>query len=396
MTPSLRSWRTWGLLVVIWSIPALAGTVDNYLYALRASDRSSIGFFRMAALEFPGWLVWVPLTPAILWLARRYRITWPPRARVIAIHTACLLVANVLHAATVAGITNLVRFPNFVEPPTRADFVFDIFDWVPITILTYAALVALSYAVELYTRYQHEQLRASALTAELANAQLAALRAQLQPHMMFNSLNTIASLIRTGDAPLAGRMVNGLGDILRHVLRASTTQEVPLSEELAFVERCIDIERIRFPDRVTVDMHVSDESRGALVPSMLLQPIVENAFKHGIMPLEGGGRIVLAAARDGDALVLTVRDSGRGFVSDPDGTESGVGLRNTRERLRQLYGERGTIRFATASEGGAQVTIRMPFVPAHRASVGLAHSTWRATVQAASAPFAGDTARDDA
>jgi LytS/YehU family sensor histidine kinase len=187
---------------------------------------------------------------------------------------------------------------------------------------------------------------------------------QLHPHFLFNSLNAIAVLVRDQDTRAASRMLELLSDVLREVLRTDPAQEVPLADELRFLERYLAIEQVRFSDRLRVTFAVGADLSDAAVPGFVLQPLVENALRHGIAPRSDAGALEVGAGRDGAELALWVRDDGPG-PGDPPRAE-GVGLRNTRERLTTLYGERARLALAAAPGGGTVATITIPYRRAGR------------------------------
>ena len=230
--------------------------------------------------------------------------------------------------------------------------------------------LALGGALAVYATLWHERLvhgylietRERVRTQEqLAEAQLHSLRLQLQPHFLFNTLNTITALIATEPAA-AERMVSGLSELLRASLRLADEQEVPLARELDHLRLYVDIQQTRFGDRLDVAMEVDPEARGALVPSLLLQPLVENAIRHGISPRAAGGRIRVRAARQADELQLEVKDDGVGAATQGGAlAREGVGLTNTRERLRRLHGGRHRFAYESRPGSGFAVRIALPF-----------------------------------
>ncbi|MEM6328544.1 MAG: histidine kinase, partial [Bacteroidota bacterium] len=201
--------------------------------------------------------------------------------------------------------------------------------------------------------------RAAQLEGQLAAAQLDALRMQLNPHFLFNTLHAVSTLMAR-DVDGARRMISDLSDLLRLVLEDTDTPEIPLDDELDVLGHYLDIERTRFADRLTVDFEVEDATRSALVPTLLLQPLVENAIKHGIAPRGEGGQIAVAAHRANGHLVVHVRDDGPGI--GPEGpTREGVGLRNTRDRLQKLYGDEARLTLRDRPEGGLDAEVRIPY-----------------------------------
>lgn len=240
-----------------------------------------------------------------------------------------------------------------------------------ILLLAVAGAIA-TYATAWYERLltsYHVQARArERLEARLARAQLEALELQLHPHFLFNTLNAITALIAQ-EPRSAERIVNGLSELLRFSLSRAGEQEVTLERELDLLGRYIEIQEVRFPDRLQVDVDVESDSMVALVPSMILQPLVENAIRHGIGPRAAGGHVEVRAAREGDILRLTVRDDGLGAAAKAASEgRSGVGLANTRARLQHLYGERQEMHAGPIPAGGYLVTIDIPF---HTAAVSM-------------------------
>jgi sensor histidine kinase YesM len=226
--------------------------------------------------------------------------------------------------------------------------------------MTYLFLIGLAYALAYRRESETRALNASQLETRLVEAQLQALQRQLHPHFLFNTLNTISGLIRT-DPDGADVMIDRLGDLLRMTLHKSGIQEVSLKEELDVLQKYVEIERTRFGNRLNVEMHVQPETLDAQVPSLVLQPLVENAIRHGIAPNARPGWIAVHAERESDELVLQVLDSGDGLPPDRlMALNRGVGLDNTRARLAHLYRERFEFTFSNL-ERGFCVTIRIPF-----------------------------------
>jgi sensor histidine kinase YesM len=204
------------------------------------------------------------------------------------------------------------------------------------------------------------QAETARLHAQLADARLGALRAQLNPHFLFNTLHAISSLVER-DPRGVRRMIARLSELLRYSLEESNEQEIPLRQELAFLDRYLEIMRIRFQGTLEVTVDVDPEVQDALVPNLVLQPLVENAVKHGVSKLEGAGRITISARRSGDRTIMTVHDNGPGFGEADAPGDEGVGLRNTRERLAQLYGAAQGLSLREPPEGGLVAEIIVPF-----------------------------------
>jgi LytS/YehU family sensor histidine kinase len=212
-----------------------------------------------------------------------------------------------------------------------------------------------------YHRVRERDVRAAKLETQLANAQLSMLKMQLQPHFLFNTLHAVSALIRENPGK-AEDMLEGLGDLLRLTLEQQVTQEVPLKTELDFIGRYLNLEQIRFADSLEVAVMAEPETLDALVPSMILQPLVENALRHGIAKRARGGVLEIRATRENDSLCLTVQDNGPGGAADTGGQHrEGIGLANTRARLQQLYGAEQTFEMKSIPGIGMASTIYIPF-----------------------------------
>jgi LytS/YehU family sensor histidine kinase len=224
---------------------------------------------------------------------------------------------------------------------------------------SYLFLFTIIVAWQYYRRYRERELVASQLSAQLSQAKLQALRMQLNPHFLFNAMNSISMLVRRNDNTHAVRMLAGLSDLLRYVLEDSPTDEVPLRDEIAFLERYLEIERVRFGDRLHVHVDAAADTLDAFLPNLLLQPLVENAIRHGVARKVTPGRIEIAARKLGDRLILQVTDDGPGLGPSLAGT--GVGLANTRSRLEQIYGGEQSFELRAAQPNGAVATISLPY-----------------------------------
>ena len=317
----------------------------------------------LLVLNLNYWYAWAVLVPVILWLARRFRFgrhTWP---RAAAAHAAGVVGVTLAHAVlTVSG--QVVLLDTFAAGrnaewwPLFKELFFLNFDW---EMMTYWAVVGLSHALDFHRESQERELTAAHLETRLAEAQLQALQRQLHPHFLFNTLNTISALMHR-DTEAADRMLERLSDLLRLTLDRISVQQVRLKDELDFIEKYLEIERARFGDRLQVHFAVDPGTLDAHVPTLLLQPLVENAVRHGIAPKVGGGRVEVSGRREGDLLRLVVSDNGFGLPADTlQAFNEGVGLSNTRSRLEHLYGDRHTFEFHRPPGGGLAVSVVIPF-----------------------------------
>jgi sensor histidine kinase YesM len=231
-------------------------------------------------------------------------------------------------------------------------------------LLIYWVIVAVSFAFDYYGKFRERELRAAELEKSLAQAKLQALQMQLNPHFLFNSLHSISALMHQ-DVEAADRMIVRLSDLLRAALENSDAQEVTLRAELKFLQSYLEIEQIRFGRRLKVTMEISPDTLDARVPNLILQPLLENAIRHGIEPHAKPGLIELRAQRANGELTLEVSDNGAG-VSDANSLDEGVGLSNTRARLRTLYGEAHRFELGNRPEGGLRVRLTIPFRTAEK------------------------------
>ena len=350
-------------IAAVWMIPALLSTAETVIFA--AQRGHPIAVWRAFVGEAPQWFGWALLTPAILGLAERFPLQ---RARPVAVlvHVVASLLAGLLLAVADAVVNAWVR-------PEGVGFLANARAWflgsLAATTLVYFAIVIAGYAWRSGARLREREREAAALEAELRRAQLGALRMQLQPHFLFNSLNAVMALVRDRDTDRALGALALLGDVLRATVNAGDANEATLESELDFVRQYLHIEQMRFGDRLAVTFDTNGAPADAMVPVFILQPFVENALKHGVLYGRERNAIAIAAAVDGASLVLSVRDDGRGLP--PLGNGSGVGIANARRRLEHLYGTRATLAVVSGAAGrGVDVTIAIPLTraPAHPAS----------------------------
>ena len=353
MTTPLRShdarrWVLWILIATLWwSLDGFTDVMNYRVMQPAASPGSSMPMERIwRAYMLSAWL-WIPLTALALWLAERFPVGPGVWRRHLLWQSAGAVGACVARAAAVVALNPAggwyVRVPPFPEVLVTS-FANNFF--------TFCMLVGVGHAL-VYGRRIRER------DEQLARAELHALKMQLHPHFLFNALNTINSYVRA-DPGVAQRMIARLSDLLRHVLESERVQEVPLKEELRIVGAYLDIEKLRFEDRLRVDWQVDTVALEGAVPHLLLQPLVENAIRHGIAPRSIPGTLSIVASRVEDSLRIVIRDDGVGARTG-NGAPRGRGLSITASRLRQLYGERQSLTVTTPPAGGFQVIISFPY-----------------------------------
>ena len=324
-------------------------------------------------LDLAEWYLWAALAPALVWLARRFPIDRQRWLRGALVHVPGSLAFAVLHLYLYAVAARLLM-PNWTYRPLEIFRVMFDAKFSP-GFLTYWVIVGGASAFDFYQRYRERELRSSRLEAQFTQAQLSLLKMQLHPHFLFNTLNSISALMHR-DVDLADRMLARLGDLLRLSLDSLRIEEVPLRQELDFLSRYVEIEKMRFEDRLDVRIDVAPSALDAAVPNLILQPLVENAIRYGIAGGAAPCRVVVAAQHDNGTLRLTITDNGPGISSDArSANAAGLGLSNTRARLEQLYNSRGHLDLEDAPGGGLRVSISLPFhLPA--APEPVAPETW--------------------
>jgi sensor histidine kinase YesM len=343
----------WAIIFVCWTLFALFFASQGFINQARYNGH--IEWTRTLAVWLMCAYSWAAVTPVILWLARRFPLDSRKWLRPLTIHLA---------SASFFSLFALVIFiflREIILPEERPSMVESLRSLAVAEfhagLLIYSAVVGIDHALDYYRRYRERELRASQLETRLVQAQLDALKMQLHPHFLFNTLNSISVLMRR-DVEAADRMLVGLSNLLRVTLAAKTAHEIPLREELDFLEKYLEIEQTRFRDRLTLRMRIEREAMEAMVPHLIFQPLVENAVRHGIRDRESGGLIEIRAERRGDALLLEVRDDGPGIE---ESVSEGVGLSNTRARLEYLYGADAKLELRNSREGGLVTSVQIPF-----------------------------------
>jgi sensor histidine kinase YesM len=348
----------WLVIAGVWMVPALLAASETYLF-WRIGGRD-YPFWRALVMEGPAWLVYAALTPLVFVLGRRLPIQRAHLVRNLALHLAVSLTAGLLYAVAATTTTQL-----FSPMPRSMPFGRMVLSWylsaLPLTTLTYFGTLGAGLALAYFGEAQRRELEASRLSEQLAEARLGALRMQLHPHFLFNTLNAMVVLARDGETVVVARMLELLSGLLRDVLRVEATQLVPLCDELGFVRRYLAIEQVRFADRLTVREMVSDDLDDVRVPAFVLQPLVENALRHGIAPRAAGGTVEIGARLvDERTVELWVSDDGVGLPTTWSGADDfGIGLSNTAARLAAISGT-GTLAVTRAPNGGTRCTVRMP------------------------------------
>ncbi len=349
MSPRGVAWR---LAAFFWTIFGVISGIQVWISMITHGHSVPL-LISYYVLIWEGWLL---ATGAIVWLARRFPVV-PPRRLSVLVHGLAACLIGILHGFYWLGLLILMKpFDRMTAEPSQINVPSILFYRFPLELLLYCLVLGGAMAFEFYERYRERAVQAAQLETSLADARLHALELQIQPHFLFNTLNAVSGLVRSRRNEEAIAMIAGLSDLLRYTLDHAGDQEVSLDEELTVLRRYLEIQRARFPDRMSFTIEASaDASRGA-VPTLLLQPLAENAVRHGIAPSASAGVVNVRAFRSDGHLHIEVFNSGALAA----GSSNGIGLRNTQDRLRHLYGEEGRFELAAAN-GGVMASVAVPW-----------------------------------
>jgi two-component system, LytTR family, sensor kinase len=369
-----RPWLIWVVSVGLWTLVGVAAGLS--MYQLDRSMGKSAPLGEELVRPLVNYLIFGFLTPFLWGFAIRHPIqrdNWACRSLQYAFGAVAFCVVHVILRGLVYPVWDprVNGFAYAAWNPHTGVFNFQwllfkrlfLYDIVDDTVSIYLPILLVAHALWYYRSFKDRELRASQLEGQLAKAHLQALKNQLQPHFLFNTLHSISALMLT-DVRAADRMMSRLSDLLRISLESEGIQIIPLTQELEFVNGYLEIEKVRFEDRLNVVFDVAPDTLDALVPHLLLQPLVENAVRHGISRRSSNGEIRIAASHNDGSLCLKVRDNGPGIeksISSQTQTKTGLGLRATKERLQTLYANEQSMEIRSAPESGVEVEVRIPF-----------------------------------
>jgi signal transduction histidine kinase len=364
--------RPWMIVSAAWIVPAVFAVINRIAQApLQGWEPATV---RELLFEFGDWLLYALLTPGVFAVSNRWPLTRPHLARRIALHFFLSLLFCVAWA-TCGQVLRLVLISIFAPQIYQQamqhgaaqfwaqigiEWLSWIFTTLPFGVAVYLCVVGIEHATRYFIEARKREVQVARLSEQLASARFAALQAQLNPHFLFNTLNTIAVLVRDNDRQGAVSIVEHLSELLRSTLTRHRANEVTLGEELELVRQYVAIEHARFSDRLRPEFNVPDPLLPAAVPSFALQHLVENAIRHGIAKHPDAGLLIITAERDADFLQLTVINDG--ISIDPNlAPPPGHGIENTRARLRAIYGTRATLEISPRPEGGTIAILRVPY-----------------------------------
>lgn len=350
--------RAWLWIALIWLVIGLFNATQT-VFPMRAQGMHH-NWPQLFATQVLALLPWAIATPFIQLLGRRFPpIQWRP-VSTWGVHVAACIGISLVSAAWLAGLEELMN-PWAVSPdpgPFVPLFLTKLYGDGLSDLVLYAAILAISFVLYSRERLAHQQTETARLSEALSKAQLYALRRQLEPHFLFNALNSVSGLVREKKNDAAVSMIAGLSEFLRKCLEESDRQEVALGEEMDFVQKYLDIQKVRFADRLKLDLQVPDDLLSAQLPTLILQPLAENAVKHGIAKRAQGGTIRISACRSGGMLNLTVYNDG---PKHRPGPTSGIGISNVRNRLQRLYGDKFELHMRDQDSGAFEVSVSVPF-----------------------------------
>jgi two-component sensor histidine kinase len=353
----------WLWIAAIWCAGALFDASQAVLI-MHAEGRHH-AWLPLFATELVSWLPWALATPFIVGLARRYPISQGMNMRAVAVHLAAFAAISAVTETWSAWLQVLFnpwgnrRWPTFVDTWSTA-LIFQALTFL----IVYALLLTVTYLMDARDSIARQATETARLNEQLSRAQLAALRSQIEPHFVYNALNSIAGLVRDQRADAAVSMIVGLSEFLRRASEDCHRSQVTLAEEVEYLQRYLDIQKARFGERLQVSVDIPAELLRAQVPKLLLQPLVENAIKHGIAKRVMGGTVRVAGSRHNGNLYLTVYNDGPALLSDLQVTPAGVGIGNLRTRLQILHGNQSGLLLKAAAGDGVEVLVTLPFMEA--------------------------------
>jgi two-component system LytT family sensor kinase len=357
---SQQRWMNIALVFGLWTLFGFIYGNQEY-FSLRGAGRI-FPWRQILAWQMLAWYPWALFTFLILWLGRRFPIERPSRGRSLAVHLPGSILLGLVAAGHYYVISHWISPFSGGSSLTWTMYLSYVAGYLHTYFFTYWAILGVGYAFAYYQKFREREVRAAQLESQLAQAQLHALKMQLHPHFLFNTLHAIAGLVRQHREEAAVDMIAGLSELLRYTLENAGRQEVPLRHELDFLDRYLAIQQMRFSDRLKVRMKIAPDALDAYVPNLILQPLVENSIRHGIARHADAGLIEISAWREHGDLQINVLDDGPGLPEDWQMDQNdGIGLANTQARLQQLYGPAHRFALGNAKSGGVVATLIIPW-----------------------------------
>jgi two-component system, LytTR family, sensor kinase len=348
----------WLWIAAIWCAGGLFDASQTVLFMHAIGKEHAWLIF---GTELASWLPWVMATPLVIILARQYPIFRGATLQTVAVHIAAFAIIGLVAEAWFALLQTLFNPWGYPQQPTfmdawRTSLLFQMLTFL----IVYALILTVTYAMDAQERMARQMMETTRLSEELSKSQLAALRQQMEPHFMFNTLHSITGLVRDYKNDAAVSMIVGLSEFLRRATENSHRSQVTLEEEVEYLQRYLDLQKVRLGERLQVSVDIPPELLRTQVPNLLLQPLVENAIKHGIAKRAAGGSVRVAAAHQDGKLHLSVYNDGPDCPTDGNATHTGVGISNLRTRLQILHGNESALHMSHTDTGAVEVVVSLP------------------------------------
>jgi sensor histidine kinase YesM len=357
----------WLLLFIILTMIGIVSTVQSSIVMIQRKQYE-IAYSSNLIFNLLYWWFWLLVIPAINWLNKRFDFKKGNLIYSISVHLIVMVVIVLTHQLYTSAWCNYI-FGEVLYLPLFDKLIWRILnlEWIFVDFIFYFLAVASYIAFEYQRNSNEKEKLILQLETRLAQAQLQALRMQLHPHFLFNTMNSISTLILKSEIQKANSMLVSFSEFLRITLEENGSQVVPLEKELLFIESYFDVEKIRFQDKLNVEMNINPSTRKIKVPNLILQPLIENAIKYAVAPKKSNGLVSITTKIIDDKLLILIKDNGPGINDDfpIDYKGKGIGIKNTKERLNKLYGNKASINFENIKDGGLLITLKIPFLKNH-------------------------------
>lgn len=357
----------WLLLFIILTMIGIVSTVQSSIVMIQRKQYE-IAYSSNLIFNLLYWWFWLLVIPAINWLNKRFDFKKGNLIYSISVHLIVMVVIVLTHQLYTSAWCNYI-FGEVLYLPLFDKLIWRILnlEWIFVDFIFYFLTVASYIAFEYQRNSNEKEKLILQLETRLAQAQLQALRMQLHPHFLFNTMNSISTLILKSEIQKANSMLVSFSEFLRITLEENGSQVVPLEKELLFIESYLEVEKIRFQDKLNVEMKINPSTRNIKVPNLILQPLIENAIKYAVAPKKSNGFVSITTKLNDDKLLILIKDNGPGINDDfpIDYKGKGIGIKNTKERLNKLYGNQASINFENIKDGGLLITLKIPLLKNH-------------------------------
>ncbi|MFO7446520.1 MAG: histidine kinase [Ignavibacteriaceae bacterium] len=352
----------WAVIFLLLTIIGLAATIQSSIVMIQ-KQQFEIAYSNNLFFNLFYWWFWLAVIPVITYLSNKFDFGKGRLTLSIATHISSMLLIVFIHQLYTSVWCNYI-FGNYLYMPLFQKLIWRVvnLEWIFVDFVVYFIFVVGLFALEYQRRSNENERIILQLETKLAQAQLHALKMQLHPHFLFNTMNSISTLILKGEIQKANKMLVMFSEFLRITLEETGSQKVPLEKELLFIEKYLEVEKIRFQDKLTVNMNIHPSTLSIMVPNLILQPLIENAVKYAIAPKTSDGLISISSSIRKNSLMISIQDNGPGLNDvSLENLNGGIGLKNTKERLQKLYGDEASINLNNTGNGGLLITLQIPF-----------------------------------